>query len=307
MNETLQIVDGRTVLRFERRLSHPVEKVWRAVTEPAQLSHWFPSDMEMDFRPGGKIRFVFREGEGEDLDGEILELDPPRVFAYTWGDSVLRWELRPDGHGCLLTFTHTFDDRPSAASFATGWALCLEGLDSLLAGERPGASLERWPDLHEGYVERFDLQEGDLRQAADGWVVRFERQLIKPVDEVWALLTEGGAPVVGEPPPVRFTNGFVPAGPVTAVEPPRLLEYQWRADDQQVGRVRWELSGGPGGARLVLTQTVPERLADQRPTALAAWHTRIELLADRLRRGQPHCWPEGRTEELMDHYAKRIG
>lgn len=300
------------MLRFERRLAHPVEKVWRAVTEPAQLSQWFPARMEMDLRVGGKIRFVFDAGEGPPSDGAILELDPPRVFAYTWGDAVLRWELRPDGHGCLLVFTHVFDDRPSAASFAAGWHICLDGLESVVAGEPAGQGLDRWAKLHERYAERFGLDEGTVEQAPGGWVVRFERQLTRPVDAVWAALTradEAAAgtdePAVGGPAPPRFANGYVPAGTVTAVEPPTLLEYHWKHGDEQVGRVRWELSEGPGGARLVLTQTLPAALADQRATALAAWHTHLELLAAHLR-GQTRRWPEQRTEQLAKHYAELI-
>lgn len=31
------------VLRFARRYPHPIEKVWAALTEPAQMSRWFPA------------------------------------------------------------------------------------------------------------------------------------------------------------------------------------------------------------------------------------------------------------------------
>jgi hypothetical protein len=34
-----QLDDGRWQLRFTRVLSHPVEKVWRAITEPDHLAH----------------------------------------------------------------------------------------------------------------------------------------------------------------------------------------------------------------------------------------------------------------------------
>jgi len=34
--------DGRTVLRFERRLRHPIERVWAALTEPARLASGSP-------------------------------------------------------------------------------------------------------------------------------------------------------------------------------------------------------------------------------------------------------------------------
>jgi uncharacterized protein YndB with AHSA1/START domain len=304
---TLQSSGGRWVLRFERRLAHPVEKVWRAVTEPAQLAHWFPAEMRMDLHPGAKIRFVFSGGEGPTLDGEILELDAPRVFAFTWGDSVLRLELLPDEGGCLLRFTHTFDDHPAAASFAAGWETCLAGLASLLVGDLGQQPPKPWPDLHEEYVERFGLGEGTARPSADGFQVRFERQLIRPVDKVWATLTEAHGAAVGGPPPPRFANGYVPAGAVTAVEPPTMLEYQWELQGRPAGRVSWRLSEGNGGARLVLTQTVPAAESGRLPTALAAWHTHIELLAWELR-GRTICpWPQDRTEELRKHYAELLG
>ena len=51
MHGTYEIVDDRSALTFERRLAHSVERVWRAVTEPAELAHWFPSAMSGDLRP----------------------------------------------------------------------------------------------------------------------------------------------------------------------------------------------------------------------------------------------------------------
>lgn len=42
MNGTLETVDDRHTLRFERHLDHPVERVWRAITDPDELRHWFP-------------------------------------------------------------------------------------------------------------------------------------------------------------------------------------------------------------------------------------------------------------------------
>src|SRR5215212_2475411 len=44
--------DGRPAVRFERRLAHPVEHVWRRLTEPEELRHWFPSSVEFELRVG---------------------------------------------------------------------------------------------------------------------------------------------------------------------------------------------------------------------------------------------------------------
>src|SRR3954447_12743839 len=43
---------GRWRLRFERRLAHPPERVWRAITEPDDLRAWFPFDIEGDRAAG---------------------------------------------------------------------------------------------------------------------------------------------------------------------------------------------------------------------------------------------------------------
>ena len=94
------------VRRFERRLPHRPEKVWRALTEAEELAHWFPATMDGEREVGASLRFAFRDGDEPDAEGTITECDPPRVLAYTMGTETLRWELSPlpDG-GCLLVFT----------------------------------------------------------------------------------------------------------------------------------------------------------------------------------------------------------
>ncbi len=169
--------DGRYVLRFERHIAHPPERVWRALTEPGQLRQWFPTDIEGERRPGAKIRFAFRAGapraqdmpgllehDPEDLDGEFTEFDPPRLLAYTWGEEDLRWELEPAVDGCRLIFTHTFTERSGiphpaggakkAARTAAGWDVCLASLDALLSdSDAPPADL--WPLLYSRYTGKF--------------------------------------------------------------------------------------------------------------------------------------------------------
>jgi uncharacterized protein YndB with AHSA1/START domain len=273
MNETLGTVDGRSIIRMERHLRHPPDKVWRALTEPAQIARWFPAEMDLDLRPGAKIRFTFSGDQSPASDGEVLEVDPPRVFAYAWEDELLRWELRPDATGSLLVFTHTFDDRPGAATFASGWQACIDALDAVLDGRSPEVppGWQGLHDAHEAFVAAFGLDEGTV----EGRRVGFERQLTRPVDEVWARLTGDEVAAVGAPPPAGFTTDEIPAGEVTAVDPPALLAYQVPG-----GQVRWELSEGPGeAARLVLTHAD----ADDPAGALAAWRSRIARLAADLR------------------------
>ena len=95
---------GRLAVRFERRLAHPVAAVWRAVTDPQELAHWFPSGIELELRVGAPMRFTF--GPDEVVEGEVRELDPPHRFAFLWGEDLLRFELEPDGDGTRLTLVH---------------------------------------------------------------------------------------------------------------------------------------------------------------------------------------------------------
>jgi uncharacterized protein YndB with AHSA1/START domain len=143
-------------LRFTRRLPHPPDKVWRALTEPEHLRAWFPTDIDGERAAGAPLRFVFREADGPTIDGEMLRYEPPSLLELRWGDDeTLRFELRPDGDGCVLTFVNTFAPVGRAARDAAGWHACLDALALHLAGQPlPWKPAERWGQVHPSYVER---------------------------------------------------------------------------------------------------------------------------------------------------------
>jgi uncharacterized protein YndB with AHSA1/START domain len=159
----LQDDQGRAVLRFERLLAHPPERVWRALTEADELRSWHPTPAEFEPATGGTVRYLPGEGVPAMPDGEVTDYEPPRLLGHTWGDDHLRWELRPHDEGCLLVLIHTFDDRFKAARDAAGWHVCLDALASSLAGatapsaeggERlPGG----WRELNHAYERRFGI------------------------------------------------------------------------------------------------------------------------------------------------------
>jgi uncharacterized protein YndB with AHSA1/START domain len=123
-----EIIDGRPALRFERRLNHSVERVWRAVTDPAELARWFVS--EVSWKPEAGEVFA---GEGE--TGRIIALEPPRLIAWTWGVERYSFDVAPDGDGCVLVFTHVFNpDLGPSWQHAAGWETYLNRLDAHLAG-----------------------------------------------------------------------------------------------------------------------------------------------------------------------------
>lgn len=163
--------DGRFELRFERRLAHPIEKVWRAISEPSELARWFPATVDLDPTPGAKLTFELpplaqeRRDIPDDLMtsyGEVLAVDPPRLLEYTWTDEILRWELEPTDEGCLLRFTAVFDDREDAAGNGAGWHVALEALDTVLDGRDVdrGPLFDRADEMLGTYACGFGPHEG---------------------------------------------------------------------------------------------------------------------------------------------------
>jgi uncharacterized protein YndB with AHSA1/START domain len=146
--------DGdRWRLTFTRRLGHPPQKVFRALTEPEHLRAWFPTDIEGERSPGAKLRFVFRDNPEPPVDGEMLAYDPPRRVEYLWGDETLRFDLEPAGDGgTVLTFVNRFVEVGKAARDGAGWHACLDLLAADLDGGEPGfSSDERWREVHPRY------------------------------------------------------------------------------------------------------------------------------------------------------------
>jgi uncharacterized protein YndB with AHSA1/START domain len=238
MTQTLQAHDGRSVLRMQRRLAHPPAKVWKALVEPDRLAEWFPATVRPELRVGGAVEFGFGD------PGSVTELDDGRVIAYTWGADHLRWEVRPDGDGTLLLLTHTFDDRPGAASFAAGWHTCVAAMARSF-GEAAADVDHR--ALHEQYVRELGLDAPDVRETPDGWRVHLERQLTRPASEVWPDLSAA----------------WPGTGAVLVADEPKALEQEAGG-----GRVRWELGEGTGhGARLTVTWTGPDPVARDAATA----------------------------------------
>lgn len=134
-------------LRFERLYGYPLERVWQAISDPAEREGWFPSDAQ----------------------AEVVECDPPRLLVLSFWDTTLRFELSPEDDGCLLVFTHEFDDRDEAAKTAAGWDRCFARMDAMLAGiEHPeAAALELWPIVHERYAESFGVDPEVGRRAVE--------------------------------------------------------------------------------------------------------------------------------------------
>jgi uncharacterized protein YndB with AHSA1/START domain len=155
MNGVYEQVGGRAVVRFERALRHAPDVVWRAITDPAELAHWFPSKVEGGWTPGSVLRFEHEDGL--EWQGEVKEYDEPRTVAFEWGEDLLVFELTETADGCLLRFTATMGAREKAARDAAGWHVCLDRLGAWLdAGSEVvapgGGATPEWRALYDGYA-----------------------------------------------------------------------------------------------------------------------------------------------------------
>jgi uncharacterized protein YndB with AHSA1/START domain len=148
-------IDGRYELRFVRPLSHPVDRVWDAITTPSGLSAWFPFDIEGPRATGAPLKFVFRAGEADDFSGTMVEFTPRSAMELLWdGPETLRLELAPSDEGCVLTLINRFSELGKAARDGAGWHACLAALEAHLDGTSVDASAV-WQSVHASYVARF--------------------------------------------------------------------------------------------------------------------------------------------------------
>jgi uncharacterized protein YndB with AHSA1/START domain len=81
---TLTLDGDTTTLTYRRRLPHPIEEVWAALTEPERRRKWF-GETSIEPREGGLIEMMPDEPpvppDAKRMTGRILVWDPPRLPA----------------------------------------------------------------------------------------------------------------------------------------------------------------------------------------------------------------------------------
>jgi uncharacterized protein YndB with AHSA1/START domain len=187
MNEATEqrrSVEGRVEIRATP------ERVWRALTDAAELERWFPLEARVEPGPGGSIWMSWKnEYAGE---SKIVAWDPPRHLRVTWGGSDEAGAAQvtdyfidvADGHVVLRVVTSGF---PADASW-----------DDWVEGTRMGWAYEL--QSLKQYLERHDGRDRD--------VVYLRRRVHLPVGTIWdRLFGQHGLPsslmegeVIGETP-----------------------------------------------------------------------------------------------------------
>ena len=158
---TLSIRGDVAVIGFERRLAHPVDVVWAALTEPDQLAAWL-GEGNVEPREGGQVSI--RTGAGDRAEqqrliaGRVLTWEPPHVFEHEWTQpgvevSVVRYELEPAGSETILRFTHRRNVTGIAMGGRAGWHAYLDRFAAYLDGLTPPEWAQRRTEVQDAYGE----------------------------------------------------------------------------------------------------------------------------------------------------------
>jgi uncharacterized protein YndB with AHSA1/START domain len=120
----------------EREISHPPEKVWRALTQPHLIEEWL---MKNDFAPVVGHHFDLRADWGT-VGCQVLAIEPNRTLSYTWGaygvETVVTWTLTPTRMGTHLRMEQSGfrpDQQQAYQGARHGWQQFLTNLEQLAA------------------------------------------------------------------------------------------------------------------------------------------------------------------------------
>jgi uncharacterized protein YndB with AHSA1/START domain len=147
-----------------RELRHPPERVWKALTDPAQLREWAPFDADRDLGTVGTATLSTVGAPSPHVsETQVKRADAPRLLEFDWGGQNIRWELEPLGSGTRLTLWHNIH-RGFISMGAAGWHICFDVLDRLLSDQPIGRMVgpdtlkfEGWQRLNAEYARQFGV------------------------------------------------------------------------------------------------------------------------------------------------------
>jgi uncharacterized protein YndB with AHSA1/START domain len=157
--------EERVTFRFTRHLRHPIDVVWKAITDPAEIEAWFGGRVEIELKPGG--RYISHHRGGVRVVDRVVRLEPPTLLEHTfWVEvnpsALVTWELHPSDEGCVLVLTHSLsmdDVRAAATTVAMG-------ADPMVILSRNGAGWHHMLDTLEAALEGRSLEWSEQAQKA---------------------------------------------------------------------------------------------------------------------------------------------
>jgi len=135
MTATSSTAETRSVV-VERDISHPPEKIWRALTQPHLIAEWL---MKNDFQPVVGHGFKLSADWGS-VDCQVQTVEPEKALSYTWAayglESVVTWTLTPTSTGTRLRMEQEgfrTDQEQAYQGAKHGWKQFFAQLEQVLA------------------------------------------------------------------------------------------------------------------------------------------------------------------------------
>ena len=129
---------------FEIYIRTTPERLWQAITDPdIRARYQFGSRIQSEWTAGSGYQLVHSGAPGPLIEGENLEVDPPRRLVQSmralWDDTAaaegtsrVTWEIEPIGDSCRLTVTHDELRDGADEHIYGGWPMILSGLKTWL-------------------------------------------------------------------------------------------------------------------------------------------------------------------------------
>jgi len=129
---------------FEIYIRTTPERLWQAITDEEMRARFhFGNHVQSDWRPGSSYEITNPGFGGALLQGENLEVHPPRRLVQSYralwsddaraaGTSRVTWEIEPVGDSCHLIVTHDQLPEDASGDLYGGWPMILSGLKTWL-------------------------------------------------------------------------------------------------------------------------------------------------------------------------------
>jgi uncharacterized protein YndB with AHSA1/START domain len=140
----------RWTIEYVRTFAHPIERVWRAITDPKEFAIWFiPGSIEL--KEGGAYALG---GAAPDFSGRVLAIDPPRLIRFSGGpgdtsggeQGWFQFELSEVKGETRMVFTQ----------HVSSGIVCTESPSEYLGGDLPVRGAPWKPGIVGGWHDIFD-------------------------------------------------------------------------------------------------------------------------------------------------------
>jgi uncharacterized protein YndB with AHSA1/START domain len=144
LSDLKQRLESQMEKIYEIYIRTTPERLWEAIIDPDIRSKYnFGAGVASDWKVGSRIDVDVAKHGVHLGEGEVLEVDPPRLLVHTmvalWDDEVksegasrVTWEIEEVGDSCHLTLTHDQLREGASEQLFGGWPMILSGLKTWL-------------------------------------------------------------------------------------------------------------------------------------------------------------------------------